>query len=78
MQFRTYFIVTSVLTACIRSGAPNDDFVLHALKELCQAILSTFRSLEMHSKWGHKVCIRSVILGELDSFRNYKASLFFS
>ena len=30
------------------------------------------RCLEMHSKWRYKICICSVILGELKSFRNYK------
>ena len=37
-----------------------------------KAIQSTFRSLEMHSKRRYKICICSVILGELESFRNYK------
>ena len=31
-----------------------------------------FRSLEMNSKWRYKICICSVILGELESFRNNK------
>ena len=26
----------------------------------------------MHSKWRYKICICSVILGELEAFRNYK------
>ena len=37
-----------------------------------QAIQSTFRSLEMHSKRRYKICICSVILGQLESFRNYQ------
>ena len=37
-----------------------------------QAIQSTFRSLEMHSKRRYKICICSVVLGQLESFRNYK------
>ena len=32
----------------------------------------TFKCVEMHSKRRYKICIRSVILGELESFRNYK------
>ena len=36
------------------------------------AMQSTFRSLAMNSKWRHKICVCSVILGELESFRNYK------
>ena len=30
------------------------------------------RSLEMHSKRRYKICICSVVLGQLESFRNYK------
>ena len=37
-----------------------------------KVIQSTFRSLEMHSKRRYKIGICSVILGELESFRNYK------
>ena len=33
---------------------------------------SSFGSLEMHIKRRYKICICSVILGELESFRNYK------
>ena len=36
------------------------------------AIWSTVRSLEMYSKQYYKICIYSVILGELKSFQNYK------
>ena len=36
------------------------------------AIQSTFTSLEMHSERRYKICICSVILRELQSFRNYK------
>ena len=28
----------------------------------------------MHSKWGYKICICSVILGKLESFWDYKGS----
>ena len=37
-----------------------------------KAIQSTFRSPEMHFKRRYKICIWSVILGELESFRNWK------
>ena len=37
-----------------------------------QAIQSTLRYLEMHSKRRCKICICSVFLGELQSFRNYE------
>ena len=33
---------------------------------------STFRSVEMHSKQRYKICIYSVILGELEASQNYK------
>ena len=55
------------------SGAPNDGLLLNTLKTLFkQAIQSTFRALELHSKWRCKICIRSLILGELGSFWNYE------
>ena len=38
----------------------------------CTAFQSTLRSLEMHSKWRYKICICSVIIGNLEAFRNYK------
>ena len=34
-------------------------------------IQSIFKSLEMHSKRRYKSCICSVVLGQLESFRNY-------
>ena len=39
---------------------------------LIQAIQSTFRSLEMNLERRYKIGTCSVILGELESFRNYK------
>ena len=42
---------------------------------------STFRCLEMHSKRGYKICIYSVILGELEpswAFEIKRASVFIS
>ena len=30
----------------------------------------------MHSKWRYKICVYSVNLGELESFRNYKGFSF--
>ena len=54
-------------------GLPNDGFLLNSLKTLFSVrTQSTFRFLEMHSKRRYKICICSVILGELESFRNYK------
>ena len=55
-------------------GLPNDGFLLNSLKTLFNVrTQSTFRFLEMHSKRRYKICICSVILGELKkSFRIYK------
>ena len=41
-----------------------------------EAISGTFGSLQMHSKWSYIICICSVILGELEYFRNYKGFSF--
>ena len=56
--------------------APNDGFLLNTLEiTLKRAIQRTFRSLEIHSKRRYEICMCSVILGELESFRNYNASV---
>ena len=47
-------------------GLPNDVFLLNSLETLFSVrTQSTFRFLEMHSKRRYKICICSVILGEL-------------
>ena len=46
------------------SGAPNDGFLPNKLKTLFEAIQSPFRSLEVHSKRGYKICNCSVILNK--------------
>ena len=40
-------------------------------KHFFALIQSTFKSLEMHSKRCYKSCICSVVLGQLESFRNH-------
>ena len=51
-------------------GLPNDGFLLNSLKQLFSVrTQSTFRFLEMHSKWRYKICICSVILGELSNLQ---------
>ena len=35
----------------------------------------TFSPLEMYSKWRYKICTCLVILGKLESFRNYTEGL---
>ena len=47
------------------SGAPNDGFLFFL------AFQSTFISVDMHSKRRYKICICSVILRDLEPFRNY-------
>ena len=39
-------------------------------------IQSTFKSLEMHFKWRYKSGICSVVLGQLESFRNHLSIIF--
>ena len=56
--------------ASLFSGAPN-------IKTLFRLSRVAFGSLEMHSKWRYKICICSVILGELESVRNYKGQCYF-
>ena len=50
---------------------PKDGFPPEYVENTFQAIQSTFRSLEMHSKRRYKIVISSVIR-EFKSFRNYK------
>ena len=67
-----YVVLTLNLTCYSdgnQPGAPNEGFLINTLKTLfTEAIQSTFRSLEMHSQWCYKICICSVILGQLKSF----------
>ena len=51
-----------------KTGAPIDGFLPNTLETLFR-----LSRLEMHSKWCYNICICSVILGELKSFRNYKS-----
>ena len=54
-------------------GALNDGFLLNSLKTLFRLSRALLDMPEMHSKWRYKICICSVILGELKSFPwNYK------
>ena len=54
------------------SGVPNNGFLLQCIENTFLAIQTTFRSLEMYSKRSCKVRICSVILGDLESVRNFK------
>ena len=47
-------------------------FPLKYIDNTFSAIQSTFRCLEMYSKRHYKICICSVVLGVLESSRNYK------
>ena len=53
-------------------GGTERRFPPKCIENTFKAIRSTFRSLEMHSKRRHKICICSVVLEQLESFRNYK------
>ena len=54
-------------------GAPNDGFLLKALKTLFRLsrVLSALQKNFKHSKRCYKICVCSVVLGQLESFRNY-------
>ena len=62
----------------LNPGPPDPEFEVLTIRPHTppqggmEAIQSTFRSLEMHSKRHYKTCICSVILGEFESFQNYK------
>ena len=72
------FFLTDQLQEPIIRGT-QQRFPLKFIENTFQAIQSIFRSLEMHCKRRYKICIFSVILGELESFRNYQGlSIVFS
>ena len=54
----------------LRKG-PQRRFPRKCIENTFSLIQSTFKSLEMHSKRRYKSCICSVVLGQLESFRNY-------
>ena len=55
-----------------KPGAPNDGFLLNTQKTLFRLSGVLLHIAEMYSKRRYKICICSVILGKLESFRNYK------
>ena len=54
-----------------QAGAPNDSFLLNTLKTLFRLSRVVLDLSEKYCKWRYKICICLVILGELESFRNY-------
>ena len=69
-------IAFKIMSNSFTVRAPNDGFLLNTLEiTFKRAIQSTFRSLEIRSKRRYEICICSVILGELEFFRNYNASV---
>ena len=67
------FAYLVVLFVPFLRGIQRRRFLLSTLKILFRlGVRSTLTSLEKHSKRCYKICICSVILGELESFRNYK------
>ena len=68
------FAYLVVLFVPFLRGIQRRRFLLSTLKILFRlSVRSTLTSLEKHSKRRYKICICSVILGELESFlRNYK------
>ena len=57
---------------CISISGNQRRFPSKCVENTFQCTQNTFRSLEKHSKRRHKICVCSVILGELESFQNYK------
>ena len=64
--------MAKILSIIYLSGATKDGFLSRFIENTFEAIQSILRYLEMHSKRREKICICSVTLGELVSFRNYK------
>ena len=60
------------MTDTLACGGTQRRFPPKYIENTFLAIQSTFKSLEMYSEWRYKKCICSVILGELESFLNYK------
>ena len=54
-----------------RSGGTKPRFPPKCIENTFSLIQSTFKSLEMHSTRRYKSCICSVVLGQLESFRNH-------
>ena len=66
------FLRSREIAKCyLRVKGTQRRFPVTYIENTFKAIQSTFRSLEMHSEGGYKICICSVILGQLESFRNY-------
>ena len=53
------------------TGAPNDGFVQNTLKTLFRLSRVLLVFVEIHSNRRYNIHISSVILGQLESFRNY-------
>ena len=60
------------MTDTLACGGTQRRFSPKYIENTFLAIQSTFKSLEIYSEWRYKQFICSVILGELESFRNYK------
>ena len=60
------------MTDTLACGGTQRRFPPKYIENTFLAIQSTFKSLETYSEWRYKKFIWSVILGELESFRNYK------
>ena len=70
IRIRKYYQPLITLRAAVRGTQRL--FPPKYIENTFQAIQGNFRSLEMHSKQRYKIYICSVILGELESFQNYK------
>ena len=76
---RSIIIITSfrsiatqfVFLKPIMSGVPNDSFLSNPLKRNFRLSGVPFKALQLHFRPRYNIFICSVILGELEPFRNY-------
>ena len=74
MTYMTFFIM-AMAHSLFQGPVTQRRFLLNTLKTLFKLSWSSliYKSLEMHPKWRYKICICSVILGKIESYRNYKS-----
>ena len=66
------FLRSREIAKCyLRVKGTQRRFSVAYIENTFKAIQSTFRSLEMYSEGRYKICICSVILGQLQTFRNF-------
>ena len=74
LEFFTVYRLTNnkKIQAANATGAPNDGFLQNTLKTLFRLSRVLLVFLEIHSNRRYNIHISSVILRQLESFRNYQ------